>query len=77
MRTSLLIAALGVSLAAPAVAQVADTQNPPAPNSSQNQPDATNSLPSGAATATGNRPGDAVGGSRTTPPATTTAPATR
>ena len=77
MRTSLLSAALGVSLAAPAVAQVADTQNPPAPNSSQNQPDATNSLPSGAATATGNRPGDAVGGSRTTPPATTTAPATR
>lgn len=77
MRNTLLIAAFGVALAAPVFAQEAATQTPPSPNSSQGQPDASNSVPPGAATATGNRPGDVVGGTRTTPPAATTAPATR
>ena len=77
MRTTLLIAAFSVALTAPVLAQVAETQTPPAPNSSQNLPDATNSLPSGATTATGTRAGDVVGGARTTPPARTAAPAIR
>lgn len=68
MRTTLLIAAFGIALAAPAFAQRdVTTQTPPAPNSQNNQPDAAGSVPPGAGTASGHRPGDAVGRSKPVP----------
>ena len=74
-----LAAAFSLGLAGQAVAQgSAATQSPPSPNAGVSQPESPNSVPPGAATATGNRPGDAVGGTTTVPPAgTTTTPAPR
>ena len=74
MRSTLLIAALGLALAAPALAQDATTQSPPTPNAQTNQPAAANSVPAGSATSTGTRPGDTVGRTTTTPPPATTTP---
>ena len=62
MRIALLVTILGISLASPVLAQsTSSTQTPSSPNSGQNMPDATNSLPLGAATATETSPGDALG----------------
>lgn len=74
-----LMAAFSLGLIGQAVAQNSDsaTQSPPSPNASSQAPDSTNSLPPGAGTATGNRPGDAVGTTNTTPPGTTTTPPAR
>lgn len=72
MFKTVLAAAFSLGLAGQGVAQgTAATQNPPSPNAGVSQPESPNSLPPGAATATGNRPGDAIGGTATVPPAGT------
>lgn len=70
MRKTLLMSATLLSLAAPAFAQSGSsvTQTPPSPNANTTEPQATNSLPPGAATASGRRAGDSVGGHTTAPP---------
>ena len=77
MRNTLLIAAFGLALATPALAQDVETQNPPSPNSSESEPEPAGSVPPGAGTATEKLPGDALGRAATTPPAATTAPVQR
>ncbi len=74
MLKTVLVAAFSLGLAAQAVAQgAAATQSPPSPNAGVSAPESANSLPPGAATATGNRAGDAVGATTTVPPGTTPA----
>ncbi len=70
MRKTLLTSAAVLALAhGPALAQnsLSSTQSPPAPNSGQGTPEPTNSLPGGAATATRNSAGEAVGTTGTSP----------
>ena len=74
IRPLLLSAALLATLVAPALAQnsLSSTQTPPSPgnnNSGGAQP--TNSLPSGASTATRDRPGENIGTTRVGPSTTT------
>lgn len=72
MRKTLLMSAalLGMAVAAPAFAQsgTSATQSPPSPNAGVSEPQSSGSLPPGAGTASGMRPGDAIGGTRTAPP---------
>lgn len=78
MLKTVLVTAFSLGLATQAFAQgSAATQSPPSPNAGVQAPESANSLPPGAATATGNRPGDSVGGTTTVPPTSTTAPVRR
>lgn len=71
MRKTLLMSAalLGMAVAGPAFAQssTSATQSPPSPNAGVSEPQSSGSLPPGAPTATSSRPGDAIGGTRTSP----------
>ncbi len=69
MRKSLLLmSAMALGFALPAMAQdTSSMKSPPSPNSSASEPQPTNSVPAGGATATFNRPGGDISTTRTAP----------